>query len=89
MTVSGSVSTDQVAKAIASKRGSSSPAKPVGDSFHVGTFIFRARVDVETGDPTTTIRVVPFGLTFLRAINTFGIVRKVEKALQESDLHAV
>jgi hypothetical protein len=88
MIVSGSVSTEQVAKAIASQRGSSSPAKSVGDSFHVGTLMFRARVDVETGDQTTTIKVVPFGLTFLRVVNALGIVRKIEKALQESELHA-
>jgi hypothetical protein len=27
-------------------------------------------------------------LTFLRVVNALGIVRKVQKALQESDLHA-
>jgi hypothetical protein len=91
MTVSSRVSRDEVAKAIASKLGSSSPVRPVGDSdsFHVGKGIFRVRVEVLTGDQTTTIKVIPFGLAALRAVNSAGIGRKVETALQQSELRAV
>jgi hypothetical protein len=91
MTVSSPVSRDEVAKAVASKLGPGSPVRPVGDSdsFRVGKGIFHTRVEVLTGDQTTTIKVIPFGLTALRAINSAGIARKVETALQQSELHAV
>jgi hypothetical protein len=91
MTVSSPVSKDEVAKVITSKLGTSSPVRPArsSDSFNVGKGIFRARVEVVTGDQTTTIRVIPFGLTAIRAINSVGIARKVETALQQSDLSVV
>jgi hypothetical protein len=50
--------------------------------------LLHARVKVLPGDGTTTIKVIPFGFTLLRAINSAGIVRKVETALQQSELRA-
>lgn len=90
MTVPSAVSREEVATVVASKLGPKRPVSPIGDSdsFHVGSGIFRARVDVVPGEQTTTIKVTPWGLTALRAINGMGIVRKVETALKESELHA-
>lgn len=91
MTVSSPVSRDEVAKVVVSKLGPGSPVRPVGDSdsFRVGKGIFRVRVDVLTGDQTTTIKVIPFGLSVLRVINGASVGRKVETALQQSELRAV
>jgi hypothetical protein len=91
LTVSSPVSRDDVAKVVASKLGPSHPVKATGDSdsFRVGKGVLSARVEVLTSDQTTTVRVIPWGFTLIRAINTMGIVRKVETALQESELHAV
>lgn len=90
MTVSRPVSREDVAKAVAGKLGPKHRVRPIGDSdsFRVGKGIFRVRVDVQTGDQTTTIKVTPFGLAVLRAVNSMGIGHKVETALQESDLRA-
>jgi|GEM_PF-6100543 len=90
MTVPSAVSREEVARVLASQLGPKHPVKPMdnADSFHVGKGPFRVRVDVLTGDETTTIKVVPFGLAVLRAVNSMGIGQKVETALQQSDLHA-
>jgi hypothetical protein len=85
MTVSSPVSRDEVSKVVASKLGPRYPVRPTGDSvsFRVGKGVLRARVKVLTGDQTTTIKVIPFGIApLIRAINSAGIVRKVETALK-------
>jgi hypothetical protein len=87
--LSGSVSTDEVAKVVVSKLGPGYPVKQ-GDSnsFRVGKGIFTARVKVHTGDQTTTIKTRPTGLSVLRIIN-YVIARKVITALKQSELQAV
>jgi hypothetical protein len=91
ITVSSPASRDEIAKVIADKLGPGGRVKPVGDSnsFHVGKGVFRARVEVHTGDQDTTIKVTPFGGPALYAINSMGITRKIVTALQQSELHAV
>ena len=90
MTVPSPVSRDDVSEAVASKLGPGCRVRPTRNphSFLVGNGLFHARVKVLTGDRTTTIQVIPFGLALLRSINSAGIVRKVETALQESELRA-
>jgi hypothetical protein len=90
MTVSRAVSRDEVSKVVASQLGPSYPVRLVRNphSFAVGRGMLQARVRVVTDDRTTTIEVIPFGFTLFRAINSAGIVPKVETALRQSELRA-
>lgn len=88
ITVSGPVTKDDVAKVVTSKLGAGYPVRPSddADSFLVGKGILHAQVKVETGDQSTKIQVIPFGLTLIRTINAAGVARKVKTALQQSEL---
>jgi len=88
VTVSGSLTRDQVAKVLGDELGPGVPVRPGrgADSVRVGKGPLRASVEVLAGGGTTTIKIAPWGLTLFRTINTMGVVRKIERALQQSEL---
>jgi hypothetical protein len=84
MTIPRSLTRDDIAKILTDKLGSGVPVRPGQnpDSLHVGRLPLRAGVEVRADDEATTVSITPWGLTFIRIINSLGIVRKVEAALQ-------
>jgi hypothetical protein len=90
MKVSRPLTRDEVTKVLSDKLGPGVPLRPGrdSDSIRVGKVPLCARVEVLADDGATTIKIVPWGLTLFRSINSQGIVRKIETALQQSELRA-
>jgi hypothetical protein len=90
LTVSSSLTRDEVAKVLAGKLGPGIPVRPGrdADSVRVGKVPLRAKVEVLAGDGATTIKIIPWGLTLFRSINSLGIARKIETALEQSEFRS-
>lgn len=89
VTISKSVSTDDVAKMLSGKLTADlrvlPPDRP--DSFLVrrnNVGVTQARVSIQAGDGSTSVRVSPFGFLGLRLMNYLNVARPVADALKQS-----